>query len=130
MSNRTLRVNELIQRELSAILRQHYQSETVTLTLTEVRVSPDLREARVFVSVVGDEAEKEKKLRWIRANAREIRQELGRRIVLKFLPRFDYVLDKSTERATHLLDLLDKFAPPETLVSGEPEPETEPEDQS
>ncbi len=130
MSNRTLRVNELIQRELSAILRKHYQTEAVALTLTEVRVSPDLREARVFVSVVGDEAEKETKLRWIRAHAREIRQELGRRIVLKFLPRFDYVLDKSTERATHLLDLLDKVAPP--APEGEPaaEPGPEPEEKS
>lgn len=127
MSNRTLRVNELIQRELSAILRQHYQSEAVAITLTEVRVSPDLREARVFVSVVGDEAEKEKKLRWLRANARDIRQELGRRIVLKFLPRFEYVPDHSTERATHLLRLLDEVAPPP--VQGETAAPAEPEDE-
>jgi ribosome-binding factor A len=60
MSNRTLRVNELIQRELSAILRQ----------------------------------------------------ELGRRIVLKFMPRFEYLLDHSAERGTHLLKLLDEVAPP------------------
>ncbi|MBS0633327.1 MAG: 30S ribosome-binding factor RbfA [Verrucomicrobia bacterium] len=129
MSNRTLRVNELIQRELSAILRQHYQSEAVAITLTEVRVSPDLREARVFVSVVGDEPEKEKKLRWLRANARDIRQELGRRIVLKFLPRFEYVLDHSTERATHLLQLLDEVAPPasaeESAAPHEPEEKEE-----
>ena len=44
MSNRTVRVNELVQRELSAILHQHYQSETVAVTITEVRVSPDLRD--------------------------------------------------------------------------------------
>ena len=53
MSNRTLRVNELIQRELSAILRQRHQSEAVAVTITEIRVSPDLRDARVFVSVIG-----------------------------------------------------------------------------
>jgi ribosome-binding factor A len=112
MSNRTLRVNELIQRELSAILRQDYQSESVSLTITEVRVAPDLRDARVFVSVVGDETEQTAKLRWLRAQSRPIRQELGRRIVLKYLPRFEYVLDHSVERGTHLLKLLDEVAPP------------------
>ena len=49
MSSRTLRVNELIQRELGDILRQHYREEAVTVTVTEVRITPDLREARVFV---------------------------------------------------------------------------------
>ena len=112
MSNRTLRVNELIQRELSAILRQDYQSDSVTITITEVRVAPDLRDARVFVSVVGDEAEQTAKLRWLRARARPIRQELGRRIVLKYVPRFEYLLDHSVELGTHLLQLLDAVAPP------------------
>jgi ribosome-binding factor A len=111
MSNRTLRVNELIQRELSAILRQDYQAEAVTVTVAEVRVAPDLRDARVFVSVVGDEAEQTAKLRWLRSRSRAIRQELGRRIVLKFTPRFEYLLDHSAERGTHLLKLIDEVAP-------------------
>ncbi|HYP16009.1 MAG TPA: ribosome-binding factor A, partial [Opitutus sp.] len=66
MSNRTLRVNELLQRELSDILRKRYQSESVAITITEVRVAPDLRDARVFVSVVGSEEEQVAKLRWLR----------------------------------------------------------------
>ena len=65
MSNRTLRVNELLQRELSDILRKQYQSETVAVTITEIRVAPDLRDARVFVSVIGDEDELQRKLRWL-----------------------------------------------------------------
>ena len=44
MSNRTIRVNELIQRELGDILHRRYQSETVAITITEVRVAPDLRD--------------------------------------------------------------------------------------
>lgn len=115
MSNRTLRVNELIQRELSDILRKRYQSEAVTITITEVRVAPDLRDARVFVSVVGDAEEADRKLRWLRARARELRQELGRRIVLKYMPRFEYVADHSAETGTRLLQVLDEIerqAPP------------------
>lgn len=109
MSNRTLRVNELIQRELSDILRKRYHSEAVAITLTEVRVAPDLRDARVFVSIVGGEEESGAKLRWLRSKARELREELGRRIVLKYLPRFEYVPDHSTEKGARILDMLDQI---------------------
>jgi ribosome-binding factor A len=123
MSNRTVRVNELVQRELSAILRQRYQTESVAVTITEVRVAPDLRDARVFISVVGDEELAEKKLRWIRSKAVEIRQEIGRRIILKFLPKFEYRLDVSTERSTRMQRLLDEIKPgdlPATETEAEP----------
>jgi ribosome-binding factor A len=109
MSNRTLRVNELIQRELSDILRKRYQSETVTITITEIRVAPDLRDARVFVSVVGTDEERAARIRWLRAHDRELRQELGRRIVLKYMPRFQYVADHSTETGTRILRMLDEI---------------------
>lgn len=108
MSNRTLRVNELIQRELGDILRRHYQSEAVAITITEVRVSPDLRDGRVFVSVVGEEEVVQDRLRWLRRVAPAIRTELGRRIVLKYLPKLDYVFDKSAVRGTRLMRLLDE----------------------
>lgn len=111
MSNRTIRVNELVQRELSAILHQRYQSESVAVTITEVRVSPDLRDGRVFVSVVGDEEVATQKIRWLRARAAEIRQELGRRIVLKFLPRFEYVLDQSAVRGSRIIQLIEDLPP-------------------
>ena len=114
MSSRTIRVNELLQRELSDILRKHYQSEAVAVTITEVRVSPDLRDARVFVSVVGDAGQGEEKLRWLRSKAPAIREEVARRIVLKFLPKFDYILDESAIRGARILQLLDEIDhPPE-----------------
>lgn len=111
MSNRTVRVNELVQRELSDILRKRYQSESVAITITEVRVSPDLRDARVFVSVLGNADEAAAKLRWLRSKSGEIREEVGRRIVLKYLPRFEYVLDESTVRGARILQVLDEIEP-------------------
>ena len=112
MSNRTVRVNELVQREISDILRKRYQSEAVAITISEVRVSPDLRDARVFVSVVGSEEVAEEKLRWLRSKAGEIREEVGRRIVLKYLPKFDYMLDKSAIRGARILQVLDEIEHP------------------
>ena len=119
MSNRTVRVNELVQRELSAILRQHYQSETVAVTITEVRVSPDLRDARVFISVIGDEDMATAKLRWLRARAVDIRQELGRRIVLKFLPKLECVLDQTAIRSTRISKMLDEMKPADAVAPTE-----------
>ena len=112
MSNRTVRVNELVQREISDILRKRYQSEAVAITITEVRVSPDLRDARVFVSVVGDEDVAAEKIAWIRSKAGEIREAVGRRIVLKYLPKFEYVLDKSAVRGARILQVLDEIEHP------------------
>jgi ribosome-binding factor A len=113
MSNRTIRVNELIQRELSDILHRRYQNETVALTITEVRVAPDLRDGRVFVSIIGNEAVVKQKLGWLRDNLHDLRMELGRRIVLKYMPRFTVVLDKSTGRGNRILQVLDEIGVPE-----------------
>jgi ribosome-binding factor A len=109
MSNRTLRVNELIQREFSDILHKRYQSEATAITITEIRVAPDLRDARVFVSVVGGEEQVEQKLRWLRAHVKDIRHELGRRIVLKFMPQFEFVPDHSPEQGARILQVLDEI---------------------
>ena len=118
MSNRTVRVNELVQREISDVLRKRYQSEAVAITIAEVRVSPDLREARVFVSIVGDEDEAKEGLAWLRSKAPEIREEVGRRIVLKYLPRFEYVLDDSAVRGARILQVLDEIEHPRTKGEG------------
>jgi ribosome-binding factor A len=111
MSNRTIRINELLQREISDILRRRYQSEAVAMTITEVRVAPDLRDARVFVSIVGDEDFVTQKLRWIRRTAPAIRHEVSLHVVLKFLPKFEYILDRSSVRSTRVLQMLDDLGP-------------------
>lgn len=121
MSNRTVRVNELVQRELSDILRKRYQSEAVAITIAEVRVSPDLRDARVFVAIVGDEEMAEAKMKWIRSKAADIREELSRRIVLKYLPKFEYVLDRSAARGARILQVLDEIDHPPRKEEGEGE---------
>ena len=108
MSNRTLRVNVLIQREISDILRQQYQAESVTVTITEVRVSPDLHDGRVFVSIVGEEDFVTEKLRWLRKKSVVIRRELSKRIILKFLPKLEYVLDHAAVRGTRIVQLLEE----------------------
>ena len=112
MSKRTLRINELVQREINDILHTHWQAETVAVTITSVRVAPDLRDGRVFVSVIGTDEQAEAKLKWVRTKAAEIRKEVGRRITIKYLPKFEYLLDHSAVRGARILQVLDEIEHP------------------
>jgi ribosome-binding factor A len=123
MSNRTVRVNELVQREISDILRRRYQSEAVAVTVSEVKVAPDLRDGWVYIAVVGDEKTAEAKLRWVRSKAPEIREELGRRIVLKYLPKFQYLLDKTAIRGARIMAVLEELEHPRPKAAGRSGPE-------
>jgi ribosome-binding factor A len=112
VSNRIVRINELVQREISDILRRRHAAEAVAITIAEVRVAPDLRDGRVFVAIVGDDAAVADRFRWLQKKAPEIREELAKRIVLKFLPHLTYVLDKSSDRVARLLHAMDQIEQP------------------
>ena len=109
MSNRIVRINELVAREISDILRRRHAAEAVAITILEVRIAPDLRDGRVFVSIVGDDESVEERFRWLKRMAPEIREQLAKRVVLKFLPRLTYVLDRSGEKVARVLHLLDEI---------------------
>lgn len=103
MSNRTLRINELVQREMSDFLRKKYQSDSVTLTITAVEVASDLRTGKAYVGIIGDDAHCLDRLRWLRRHSEEIRRELGKRVILKWNPRWEFLLDDSGERGARIL---------------------------
>jgi ribosome-binding factor A len=112
VSNRIVRINELVQREISDILRQRHTAEAVSITISEVRIAPDLRDGRVFVAILGDAAAVAERFRWLQRKAPEIREELAKRIVIKFLPHLTYVLDNSSDRVARLLRALDQIEEP------------------
>ncbi len=107
VSNRSLRINELVQRELSDYLHRHYREDAVAITVTAVDVDDDLRTGRIHVGVIGTPEFAVDRLRWLRRHAEEIRRELGRRVILKWNPRWVYVLDESGERGARIQQLLD-----------------------
>lgn len=117
MSNRTVRVNELVQRELSEILRKRHQSEGAAITITGVQVSPDLHDGKIFLAVTGDDNFAQQKLRWFRDVLPQLKQELGRRIVLKWMPAFVVVLDESTARGNRLLQIMDEISAKENSAT-------------
>jgi ribosome-binding factor A len=117
MSNRTLRINELVQREISAYLHTRYQSESVRITIMSVIVSPDLHEGRVFYSVLGGKPEEEQCGRWLEEKSGEIRHIVGKTVILKNSPKLTFKLDASLERGTRIVQLLDDLATKEHPAS-------------
>lgn len=109
MSNRGVRVNELVRREISDILHTKYQGDAVKVTITDVVVSSDLRNARVYYSVLGDEGDAYLAEKFFAAKHRDIRHELSQRIVLKYLPQLKFYQDDSIERGTNVLKILDEL---------------------
>ncbi len=122
MSNRTVRINELIHRELNDILRRRYQTEAVAITVTEVRISTDLRDGKVFVAIIGDDELIIRRMAWLRRQARDIREELARRITLKFLPKLTYSIDETTPRSAKVLQMLDDMVKANPSLAEPPTP--------
>jgi ribosome-binding factor A len=110
MGQRNLRVNVLVQQEISLLLHTRFKGQTVFITITDVSISPDLRNGRIYYSVLGDAPERKKAEKFFRQNAHDIRNHLGKRIVLKYLPHLTFVYDPSMERGSGLVDLIEKVA--------------------
>lgn len=109
MGQRNLRVNALVRQEISQILHTRYRGETVRITITDASISPDLRSGRIYYSVLGEESEQRAAKQFFSRNATEIRHQLGKRIVLKYLPHLKYFRDDSIKRGVDLLNLMDQF---------------------
>lgn len=84
------------------------------VTLTGVRMSDDLRHAKVFFSVVGDAATQKRTLAGLRSAAGFVRREVARRLQLRFAPEVMFEFDAGPERAQRVAELLHSTEPPDT----------------
>ena len=109
MGQRKIRVGELVLHELSGLLHSRWRSESVAITLTEVDISPDLKNARVYYSVLGDRENVARAGRLLASIKKELRQMLGKKVILKYTPDLQFVFDSSAERAMRLLATMDEL---------------------
>ncbi|HEY3522451.1 MAG TPA: 30S ribosome-binding factor RbfA [Candidatus Limnocylindrales bacterium] len=107
MSQRTQRIDELLRQEITAILAKEIADPDLGFaTVTDVETSPDLRHARVWVSVIGQQTERRATVRALERAMVYVRRELGTRLRLKRIPELQVRLDDSAERGTRVLQLL------------------------
>jgi ribosome-binding factor A len=107
MSQRTDRVDELLRQEIGALLAKELADPRIGFTtITDVETSPDLRHAKVWVSVIGGRSDRTETIRALQASMGFVRHELGKRLRIKRIPALHVQLDDSAERGTRLLHLL------------------------
>jgi len=107
MSQRTERVDELLRQEIGEIVAREIADPRVGFTtITEVETTPDLRHAKVWVSVIGQPAERDATIAALRRAVPFVRHELGGRLRLKRIPDLHIELDDTAERGTRILQLL------------------------
>ncbi len=108
MSQRIERVDELLRQEIGALLAKEVQDPHIGFaTVTDVEATPDLRHARVWISVIGGAPERRDTIAALERAMPFIRHELGTRLRIRRIPALHVVLDDSHERATRVLRILD-----------------------
>ncbi len=110
MSQRTDRVDELLRQEIGRILAKEVQDPHIGFaTVTDVETTPDLRHARVWVSVIGGAPERAETLAALERAMGFVRHELGVRLRIKRIPALHVSLDDSAARGTRVLRIIEEL---------------------
>src|ERR671930_1668826 len=111
MADRMRRVNESVRQVLSEAVGQLKDPRIGFVTVTAVETSPDLRQARVFVSVLGSERKREQTLAGLDAAHSVLQGAIARELRLKRTPQLAFEYDPSVERGVRMTKLIDELAP-------------------
>jgi ribosome-binding factor A len=125
-SFRTQKVADVLRREISDILRKEIKDPRIGfVTVTDVEVSKDIRNAKVFVSVMGDAGAKQESLKGLNHARTTVQCMLGERVRLRFLPILHFCLDESIEYGFRIDTLLAKLDAERSAHESQSEKETE-----
>lgn len=109
-SNRIMRINEEIQKELSALLRtvKDPRVQGTMISITRVETTTDLRYTKVFVSFLEEDRAAEA-LKGLQSAGGYLRRELGRNLQLRYAPEIVWMPDDSITYGAHMLELINKL---------------------
>lgn len=118
-------LSALISEEMSEILRTKMKDPRLGfVSITGVRVTADLRVAKIYVSVLGEASERKDTIRALTSAQGFLRHELAQRLTVRHVPEISFELDDSIERGSHVLDLIRETNASST-ISGDAKPEME-----
>lgn len=102
-----------MRQEICALLLRETKDPRLAhmVTITAVEVAPDLKTAKVFVSVLGTEAEKDEVMQGLESASRFLRRELSDRLRLRYTPVLNFRRDDSIERGSRILQILKEIEP-------------------
>ena len=109
-SFRIKRVSELVKQEVSEIIRRDVAAGGIgIITVTSCQVANDLKTARVYISVIGNQEKQAAALALLERQHGHIQHELGRAVVLKYTPQLHFYIDESMERGDRIMKILEEI---------------------
>ena len=112
MTRRAERISNLIRQEISELLQEQVNDPRLSslISITQVTTSPDLMQAKVYVSILGDKADRNEMLQGFKAASGFFRRELSRRLTLRHVPELSFHFDDSIEHGTNILRLIEQVS--------------------
>ncbi|MCH8244738.1 30S ribosome-binding factor RbfA [Patescibacteria group bacterium] len=109
VTERIPQVNELLHQELGSILLREFDvPEGTIVTITRVDASPNLQQAKIYISVMPEEKAKEV-LRLLKKEVYEMQQLLNKRLNMRPVPRIEWVVETKTQEAQEIEEILDRI---------------------
>lgn len=121
--SRLVRINELLKREISHVLHTRFQGETVYVTVLDVDTTPNLRQAKVYYSVIGGPEEVQAAGRFFRRFQTEIRRQVSKAVVLKYQPNLTFIYDDAPARGALINQKIDELEIPDEEPEGSSPPD-------
>ncbi len=119
--DRLTRVNQLLKQEVASSLFRIFNdpgADIAAVTVTRVVTSSNLRNARVFVSILGDPAKQDRLMNLLKHHRKDVQAAIARHVVLKYTPHIEFELDHSIEQGDHVLDVIAQLEREDEEASG------------
>ncbi len=111
MKYRKLRVQDLLKEEIALIIQREIRDPGMGfITVLGAKMSEDLKDAKVYISIYGDEIQKTATMNALKRSKSYIKFLLGKRIQLRFMPELHFVIDDTYEKAARIEEILKKDA--------------------
>ena len=107
-SHRLLRVRELLKREIGEAIRREIPVQQAGLvTVNDVEVAGDLKNAKVYISLLGTTEQKKTALDMLNKNRTRVQAFVAKTVVLKYTPRLQFLVDESVDRGNRVLRIIE-----------------------
>jgi ribosome-binding factor A len=111
MNRRIQRLNSLLKQVISSVIRKEVKNPHLPklITITHVEVTKDLRHAKVYVSVIGEEKRKKEALQALQSASGFIAIHASKEIVMRYFPELTFILDDTVDKQEHIEALIDQI---------------------
>lgn len=109
MKNRLVRVCEVIKRELGDLFHRDIQFGSALVTISSVDITPDLKQAHVFISALGSKGDQRHAMEVLDKNRVLLQNQLAKRIKIKYTPHLHFHIDEAMERGSRVLNVMNEL---------------------